>query len=528
VTGAGCPTGPAISAPEAPALACAAEFPSLSDPTSLAHAPTIDRPRVDARVFVRGIAALMVSQGFTWFSAAVITFTMPRYLGSANLGLYSFAVAVFGLAELTADLGIGTYVNRQVARSPASAPRLVTAALASRFALGLAAAAVLGASFHVLSRDPVLTLTIDVLCVNVLVDSFAMIGSTLNGLFQIKWIAAAQAVNKLVVAALVVVALRAGYGAPGVAVASLGGAVVSHVINGGALLRIVRPALQVDLRLCRELIVGGLPFFVMSAALVVYSQIDTVMLAGLTTPSTVGWYNAALRIIAIPGFVPVIVMAVTFPALSGAARDKERFAGIAHRSIQVILLATVPIGVGMVLLPDRLTEFFRYPSDFSHSWPLIVLLALGMPLIGVDMVIGAALVASDRQWAWTRVGIAAAILNPLVNFAAIPYTAWRFGNGAVGAAAVTSLTELFMLVMGVRLLPPGTLGRSTLIAAARVLVTCLPLAGVAWLTRGQHILVPVLLGAVVYSACCLLTRTVTIADLREVLAHLARRREAAA
>ena len=495
----------------------------MSEPTTLTHAPATDRPRLDAGVFVRGIAALMVSQGFTWISAAVITFTVPRYLGSAKLGLYAFAVAVFGLAELTADLGIGTYVNRQVARNPAAAPRLVTAALASRFALGLVAAAMLGASFHLLSRDPTLTLTIDVLCLNVLVDTFAMIGSVLNGLLQIKWIAAAQAVNKLVVATLVVLALRAGYGAPGVAMASLAGAVVSHVINGGALLRVVQPTLQIDLGLCRELIVGGLPFFVMSAALVLYSQIDTVMLAWLTTPSTVGWYNAALRIIAIPGFVPVIVMAVTFPALSAAVRERERFAGIAHRSIQVILLVTVPIGAGMVLLPDRLTEFFRYPADFSHSWPLIVLLALGMPLIGVDMVIGAALVASDRQWAWTRVGIAAAILNPVVNLVAIPYTAWRFGNGAIGAAAVTALTEVFMLVMGVRLLPPGTLSRPTLLAAARVLVTCLPMAGVAWLTREHHILVPVLLGAAVYAASCLLTRSVTIADLREVLAHLARR-----
>ena len=57
-------------------------------------------------------------------------------------------------------------------------------------------------------------------------------------------------------------------------------------------------------------------------------------------------------------------------------------------------------------LPDRLTAFFGYPADFSSSWPLIVLLAAGMPLIGLDMVIGAALIAHDRQRAWTMVGIA--------------------------------------------------------------------------------------------------------------------------
>src|SRR2546430_882352 len=186
------------------------------------------RPRIDGRVFVRGIAALGVSQGFTWISTAVITFTLPHYLGSANLGKYAFAVAVFGLTEIGADLGIGTYLNRQVARAPASGPRLVTAALASRFALGVAAALVLGLGFQLWSSDPVLRLTVDVLCVNVVVDTLAISGLALNSLLQIKWIAVAQALNKVVVAAMVVLALRAGYGAPGVAVASLAGALARH------------------------------------------------------------------------------------------------------------------------------------------------------------------------------------------------------------------------------------------------------------------------------------------------------------
>ncbi len=478
---------------------------------------------MDGRLFVRGIAVLLVSQGFTWLSAAVITVTLPHYLGSANLGRYAFAVALFGLTELAADLGIGTYLNRQVARDPSATPRLFTAALVSRLALGLLAAGVLYVGSHLWSVEPMLQLTMDILCVNVVADTLAIAGVVLNGLFQIKWIAAAQASSKLVVAVLVVLALRAGYGPPGVALASLGGALVCHAINCSVLLRQVRPAFTIDLRLCRELVVGGLPFFMMAATVILYSQIDTVMLAAMTTPSVVGWYNAALRIISIPGFVPVIVMSVVFPALA-AAGASARAGGFARQAIQAVLVANVPIGVGMILLPDRLTELFRYPADFVHSWPLIALLAAGMPLIGVVMVIGAVLVARDRQRAWTGVGIAAAVLNPLVNLFAIPYTQSAFGNGAIGAAAVTTLTELFMLVMGLRLLPAGTLDRSVLISAGRVLLACVPLALVAWLTRHQPLVVPVVLGAAVYATTALLTRAVTVGDLRAIVQHLVQRR----
>lgn len=493
-----------------------------SAPTKLSlAAPT--RPRLDGRVFVRGIAVLLVSQGFTWLSSAVITVTLPHYLGSANLGRYAFAVALFGLAQLAADLGIGTYLNRQVARDPASTPRLFTAALVSRFALGLAGAGGIYVGSHAATVEPVVQLTMDILCVNIVVDTLALAGIVLNSRLQIKGIAAAQAVSKLVVAGLVVLALRAGYGPPGVAMASLAGAVVSHAINCTVLLRNVRPSRTIDFGLCRELVVGGLPFFMMGAAVVIYSQIDTVMLARMTDPSVVGWYNAALRIISIPGFVPVITMAVVFPALS-AAGASPKGAGIARNAIRAILVANVPIGVGMMLLPGGLTGLFHYPDDFSHSWPLITLLAAGMPLIGVDMVIGAVLVATDRQRSWTAVGVAAALLNPLVNLVAIPYTQTAFGNGAIGAAAVTSLTELFMMVMGLRLVPAGTFDRSVLMSTARVVLACVPVAAVAWLTREQPLFVPIVLGGVAYAIACLVTRAVTVADVRAIAGHLVNRR----
>jgi O-antigen/teichoic acid export membrane protein len=140
------------------------------------------------------------------------------------------------------------------------------------------------------------------------------------------------------------------------------------------------------------------------------------------------------------------------------------------------------------------------------------------------MVIGAVLVARDRQRAWTAVGVAAAILNPLVNLVAIPYTQAAFGNGAIGAAAVTSLTELFMMVMGLRLVPAGTFDRSVLLSTARVLLACVPVAAVAWLTREQPLIVPIALGGIAYAIACLLTRAVTVADVRAIAGHLVNRR----
>ena len=59
------------------------------------------------------------------------------------------------------------------------------------------------------------------------------------------------------------------------------------------MLRYVRPTLHLDPRLCWTVLLGGLPFFVWQAALLIYGQIDTVLLSLLSTEAVIGWYAAA-------------------------------------------------------------------------------------------------------------------------------------------------------------------------------------------------------------------------------------------
>src|SRR5215469_9587947 len=107
--------------------------PLLPKPPAAAGGPP--NVRFGARLFIRGFAMLMTSQGVTWLSSAVITAALLRYLGPELLGKYAFVVAFTGLAELVADMGLATYLNRQVAREPAQAPRLLSAAITARLTL---------------------------------------------------------------------------------------------------------------------------------------------------------------------------------------------------------------------------------------------------------------------------------------------------------------------------------------------------------------------------------------------------------
>lgn len=471
--------------------------------------------------FVRSAVKFGLAQPLSWVSSVVLAVLLPRDLGDANLGRLGFALGLTLLAGMLANLGISSYLTKEVARAPERASHFAVNALVMRLPLSLVAAGVAIALVMVRRGDPVTQAVVLMLSAGILVDATrAVVQGTLQGLHRMSTLAAFPAVTGAVYALLAMVALAHGGGVVVVAAAYVAGQTAGLAVSVVALWRLLPRAARPSLQVCRLLLLGGLPFFVWQASLVVYGQIDSVLLSYLTSNAVVGWYVAAYRMLTVPIFIPTVLMTVAFPALSAASGDPAHFNSIVRRVVEVVLLTTLPMALGVMLLPDRIIHILHWPASFQHSVPAIVLLAPSVPLVAVDMMIGSALNARDRQRQWALAGVAAALLNPALNLIAIPFTQARFGNGAIGAAAVTTLTELFMMSAGLFLLPSGVLNRATLVWALRCMAAGLAMAAVVVPLRGTFIAAPVLAGAAVYGAASLALRTLSPADVRSVVRHL--------
>jgi O-antigen/teichoic acid export membrane protein len=471
--------------------------------------------------FVRTVAKFGLAQPLTWASSAAMAVLLPRFLGDASLGKYGFALGLTLLAGLLANLGVGALLTREVARAPHRAGELAVNALLMRVPLSLVAALVPVAIVTATSRDPLTRTVVLVLSAGILVDATrAVVQGTLQGLHRMTSLAVFPAVAGAAYAVGAGVALFRGAGVVVVAAAFVAGQTAGLAVNAVALWRALPRAPRPSWQACRLIFFGSLPFFVWQAALVVYGQVDSVLLSYLTNDAVVGWYVAAYRVVTMPIFVPTVLMTVVFPALSAAAGDPTRFNQILRQAVRVVLLTTVPMALGIVLLPDRIVAALHWSDSFQHSIAPIMLLAPSFPLVAVDMMIGTALSAHDRQRQWALTGVAAAVLNPSLNLLAIPYMQHRFGNGAIGAAAVTTITELFMLVVGLWLLPRGSLGRSTGTWALRCMGASLAMAAAVVPLRGFFIAVPIAAGVLVYGAASLALRTLSPSDVRSALGHL--------
>jgi O-antigen/teichoic acid export membrane protein len=187
----------------------------------------------------------------------------------------------------------------------------------------------------------------------------------------------------------------------------------------------------------REGIVVGLAAF----ASVIYFRVDSVMLGFLRGSQAVGIYNVACRLMEGTLIVPIVFMNVVFPRLARAAdfRTAVGRAGGLLAATGLVVSAAFALGV-----PPLIT--LVYGGAYERAGSVSIVLALAIAPIYVGTLLTQALVASDRQIEYLRLAVLALVANVGLDAVLIP------PYGEVGAAAATVATEVFVVIVGLRLL----------------------------------------------------------------------------
>jgi PST family polysaccharide transporter len=471
---------------------------------------------------VRNILALLVNQLGTWTITLVLTFVVPPYLGVKLYGAYAFVAAYTSFFALAMSLGTGTYLTWRIAREPAEAARLTVNTLALQIPLGLLSIVVCLAVLPVLSPDPLLSHLAAVMIVSTVLGAlYATCASALGGLQNMRVPAMISLAYLALSAAMTVACVVLHQSVIVIAFASLFGPVVG---TGAILLytqRTIHLRLRINPRLWPVIVKGGMPFFTWSAVLMFYAQIDVPMLEIMAGNSAVAWYSVALRVVSIPVFVPTIIVTAIMPALSKERSvDSQNFRELASRSIRTIAAVNIPACVGTILLAPSLLRLLHYPTSFFQAIPLIQILAVNLPLVAIDMVLGTVLVGLGKQKAWTAVGVIAAVVNPIANLWAIPATQHIYGNGAIGASLTTVLTELVMLFGGLCLCPRSIFTGWDLFYIIRCLAAAAVMLPAVWALShvpGIGIIPAVAYGVVIYAFAAYTLQVVRNDDLKGVL-----------
>ena len=460
---------------------------------------------------LRDIAIVSGGQAVTWIASFVFVLAQARFLAPATFGELSLALSYAAFFAIVVDFGVSTFVTRSIAQSPADERRVLWAAITTRAALWLAVMPIAWALTLVLGYEEELQSTILVLTDSLL---FAGIAGALTAYYQgrerFALPALANVVQRVAAATVGILVLAAGLGVVALAAvyavsAALAGAILFVGLRGSGLARpLVEP------RAVGAMVRSVMPIGLYWIVGTFYFNVDMALVERLTPRESLGHYAAAYRLFSAASIAPAIVCGtVLYPMYARlSTMSSAALRPAVEKTIAYLALAGTLVAVLCALLPRAIVGVLYPMPAYAPAADALRLLAPGLLFLYVNSVLGSVLFALRLERRLLRIAIAAAVLNTVANVVAIPL----FGIQA--AAAITSLTELFLFGGLLISAPADLLGATSGQLLARALavgsitaVALLPFAG-------APIGVSAAVGALVFATGCLLLGALPIDDLR--------------
>ncbi len=368
----------------------------MADTASTAHVERLGNPPTN--VASNALFRLVGSIG----SRAIMLVTaivVARGYGPTSFGAYAFAFSFIALFLPLGDLGLTLSLLRKYQALPVeSRPLLIGRVLVTRLLLG-AIAMMLALGVAALFRfEPQIREFILIGVLVVFASTSDIFAAQLQAHDAQSWVAAGEILEQLVIVTMSITAVLAG-GPMAVIVAAV---VIGAYARFGFLLmratRFGRPRFGVKFGEAAAEIRASGPLFVMTMAIVVYSEIDMVLVGRLMDPESLGLYSAAKRIARIWGLVPGALVLALYPILHRLhlRGDVEQFRSLTVASQRLVAWVMSPIAFGLAALAGPVMRLI-YGETFAGGNLAFATLVLAQALLAGKLVNDYVLMSTSRD-----------------------------------------------------------------------------------------------------------------------------------
>jgi O-antigen/teichoic acid export membrane protein len=410
-------------------------------------------PATATRSLSSGVAWAVVITGLGTVISYALHVFLARLLGSAEYGVYTYALGWMNIAQTVVSFGLGTVVLRYLGEYRAAARWSVLHGLIRRTRQIVTGAAVIcgliaAATFVLLHQrigddmEAALLLTCLLLPVSSLLLLDAMILQGFNRSIEARL--PFTVVRPLVLGALLgaaAVLLSATPTGAWALAAHVMATTVALFWSAVTLRRVVASDAQPapPTYATREWMRAGFSFLAISPFQIILSaQSDIVLVGSIVNTTEAGFYAAASQLAMLVGFVPSVAADVVSPRIAAlhAIADRAALTRMVQRIVLANALTALPIFLLLVVGGHWLLEL--YGHDFTSAYAVLLLLALSQ-LVGATIggIGGTILSMTDNQWRAAPLIISSAVLNLLLTLW------WTPLFGPIGAAWATLAAAFF-------------------------------------------------------------------------------------
>lgn len=470
-----------------------------------------------------GVAAEAVGGAMSFF----IIILIARDLGTVSFGLFSFVLALTGIFQLVADFGLTNIIVKEISRARADTVKVISAVKPLVWLFSGSILLVMAAVAYPLAPSHEVYLASLVMGAAVLTTFHAVVyGSVCRAHEDMGYNAIAFISHKVVLLGAVLLVLWQDQGILGVAAAYL----VANVYQWIFYYWVVRRRYlgngsvrwRVDIPYWKYLIAEAFPVGLAMVFRRSSLHAGTLILTAMSTPSAVGIFNAAYRVIQMVDMIPFTLSIPLFPPFTRMAMEsRQRLFDTLERVMGIFMLLAAPIFFLMFFMAGQVIEAFYGPAYLEGVTALRILAGAVLFLFptGLFVYVFTAL-GQQRYYSWSS-GICLGI-NIVMCLALIP------AFGYAGAALATLAAEVAFFISGMVLLQRlGFAVHYFQVFGKPLLVAGLAAAWMFFLPQGGHPLISLLLAVVgygvAYPAAVLLFGLVNKQDLGLVLEAVKRK-----
>ncbi len=467
------------------------------------------------RVVGNTIISLM-GQIVTWISTLLLTAAYGRFLGDVKFGELFLAITFVSLVGFPLEFCFNQQITRDVAREPDKALSYLSNVFLLKVALWLVLYCIILLLCWPLGYPPEERALVAICGLTLLGNGISSIFSSLHYAFE--WVifpVVGSILEKAPVAVIVILLLRGGTGVQQIAIVLLGGAIASAIWQACCFFTLKGIGFAFDLKLTRGLIRTSIPFLIYGVLAVIYYRLDTILLSLMANIAVVGWYNAAYRLFDTLVFIPnLVISAILYPIFakfSITSQDNLKMA--IEKSTNFLLFCGIPITTGLIVTAPNIIGFLYHRPEFSHSIPVLQVLAPGLFFLYINSILCSILMSTKQEKKMTIMAACALVFNLALNLILIP----RYEQ--VGAALVTSLTELLLLCIAVMFIPRQLLPLASLGVGLKALTASCVMTLAVWLLGIIHIVnifVIVPIAALIYFSISTLLCTIPREDVQSL------------
>jgi polysaccharide transporter, PST family len=397
-------------------------------------------PRIESISVLRNSVLLVGFHVFTKSLAFVSFILLAKYLGTQLFGAFNYAFALTALFIPLCDLGMDTYLMREVPRlSEQEIPKQLGAVLSWKGFLTFLVFVAISITTGVLDtfgseRFFMVVLAGLITLLRTYWTTFASFFRAMNSVgYETGMLSLARVAEFIVIVVSIsmdsgLLSLLAVMAVVNIVFVSLTHVLVHH--------RFTRPIMVGDFAHMMSMLRGGLPFALATIFSAIYFNFDTVLISRFIGDEAAGIYRAAYNLIFPLTMFGLAITGAVFPFASQNYKERRgEVETVVSRSLVQLLLIALPIAVITTMLSGDIVQFLFGP-EYASTTECLSILVWFLPVVFLTNFYGNTLGAVDDQPFVLKVTILSAVFNIVANLIVVP----RFAQ--TGASVITVLTAL--------------------------------------------------------------------------------------